>query len=1529
MIGFGSFLSHNSTYQRCAKKTVWYVRKSMKESATFVGDCFMGCIAEGASINEQKGGGLCVVGGEKDRVEMSGCRVENCYALREGGGVCVIGCGITNLDGCVFENCSTKGKDCGGGCLYVEGSTKEITITKCSFLTSGSSGSGGGIYLSKSKGGSAKNANDYFGNVENLAPTEANKCVLDQLIFKNCKAVNGSGGGILLDELELNVVISNSQFSDCIAVTGGAMRMNLKKNINLSNKLSSSSGVCSSPSYSSSIDSNLQTISSISSRISPLWQNDETPIAISFTFFNNNVATDRTKQSGFDVHFVFSSDVNIQSFNPFSNCISSNENSRVFCWFSASNSSFYDNWLEKGVTERRVNPTEGNDNLLCGRYGGEKNSQCKTVKYCLERAIKSVLCRIVIEEKITGETELSVVNGQKVRIDSSFSIATSFEPGNVLNTNISVFYVENGELTLKNVDFVFLSESDTQKSLSLLRQKKDSKTSISKISVKVDSGLNLTEPKYFTSPMFVVESGSLALESFKIDIWFLMNCSLFWIPETTSVPTISIADSEFVHVWRQQEGSCILSSASNKPFPFSLRGSTLKNCSCNVSLAGGSLFHCPTDTNYLRIVDVRFESCYCKKRKAEDPPGETGKGGCLFFHSASDVCDFKFCRVQFENCAADVAPGFYLQFKNFNKSFAVNRFIFHQNSSLLNNLSRAIYYSDESAQHLRDTDIYDVINLVMRNTSCASSTSKDATEKLSCGLTAQPCKTIATALIHFNADGKHRSLLILDRADVIEEIDMDTMDVKSADTKGGLAVLYCSRIVASTRDEVVQCYSHGLAGIDAKIIFSSVIFEIAEESPEKFSTFVGVRKGGAELEKCVFRTEGNGKGAVCFFTLYSTASSFVVSKCTVEAVRSKVPLFVVEEGVPQAEFIQLSASKHVEMEGAAMIETVFHSPFAEGDEKIEEEEENEFIEDFFKDASEEQIQSLLSLSASSFESEGKHNGGQSNSCDSSEWMKAKQIWRELQNEYIKEQTNGIFDLGAQVQTGRSENEVSKGTIQLEFWRRVGFSNVVADVMKEKRIRKQLVKALKEKQSFSVESVFDSDQNEITSSVQLLLSDTKPFLVLEDFKFSNITRRDDGPAIVSHTIPKTVTLIQHGHLSDLTTADDTFTAGSEFAFVLGTNTTLRNVTVVGEAVAETDDRNAICGWKGGALLLAGCNSTADNLHFVNCSKGAVVLITGNLAMNSCSFVGGTAHVAHFPSAHRNIHCTMASLTINSLTEGDGLEESDSMWIDTNDCEMDGLLKKKSSGFFIPIVNELKKKQIETKRKDSTGFWKKNSRTWKKTFSRELSSALHSDQDLESKLLSSSIDADLLHSTSDHFSSSQLMNSQSSYEAVQTVDSGYEIRFIGKMLMPCDLAVEAVIREEESDIDRISLPLKQHPNETLVVSEVPSSFISLSQNNQSVIVRVLFTDENITTHTQEFTIKSADKPIDPKNKPRSTKSNVTIILCSVLIPTFIVSVVVIFFVVRRIRIARSRTYKHFTKEDDATLRRSLISKSNIRY
>ncbi|KAK2947377.1 hypothetical protein BLNAU_17697 [Blattamonas nauphoetae] len=129
--------------------------------------------------------------------------------------------------------------------------------------------------------------------------------------------------------------------------------------------------------------------------------------------------------------------------------------------------------------------------------------------------------------------------------------------------------------------------------------------------------------------------------------------------------------------------------------------------------------------------------------------------------------------------------------------------------------------------------------------------------------------------------------------------------------------------------------------------------------------------------------------------------------------------------------------------------------------------------------------------------------------------------------------------------------------------------------------------------------------------------------------------------------------------------------------------IRFCSISGTRQSESNsDEDSICGWSSGLIELIESDTELNGVMMKEIEVGGIWMRGGKLNITKSDFSQNGPSIADFPSTRQNIHCEgEGTISIDKQT----MDETDSMWIDADECSIDGRESLIASPLYVPTLN----------------------------------------------------------------------------------------------------------------------------------------------------------------------------------------------------------------------------------------------------
>ncbi|KAK2944199.1 hypothetical protein BLNAU_20868 [Blattamonas nauphoetae] len=150
---------------------------------------------------------------------------------------------------------------------------------------------------------------------------------------------------------------------------------------------------------------------------------------------------------------------------------------------------------------------------------------------------------------------------------------------------------------------------------------------------------------------------------------------------------------------------------------------------------------------------------------------------------------------------------------------------------------------------------------------------------------------------------------------------------------------------------------------------------------------------------------------------------------------------------------------------------------------------------------------------------------------------------------------------------------------------------------------------------------------------------------------------------------------------------------------GMNFTLTSCTFDGISTTHNDGADAeddlLCSWTTGLIRINETPTTIYSSFFSQLSQGALAVNASLLSLFNTKLLSNGVRHSTFTSARQNVHCSSGEVRIED--ESSANEESESLWISTDDCVVKKGSELVQSGLFVPKLDVGKTKSVSNKNK----------------------------------------------------------------------------------------------------------------------------------------------------------------------------------------------------------------------------------------
>ncbi|KAH7830409.1 uncharacterized protein MONOS_12668 [Monocercomonoides exilis] len=202
------------------------------------------------------------------------------------------------------------------------------------------------------------------------------------------------------------------------------------------------------------------------------------------------------------------------------------------------------------------------------------------------------------------------------------------------------------------------------------------------------------------------------------------------------------------------------------------------------------------------------------------------------------------------------------------------------------------------------------------------------------------------------------------------------------------------------------------------------------------------------------------------------------------------------------------------------------------------------------------------------------------------------------------------------------------------------------------------------------------------------------------KFSNISRTSEGACGVECEGGEGEIVLQNCSFAG---CESRSTRGIEASFDKCTSLSLDSCMFVGaiegnEQTKEKEgfEREEICRWNGSVVDVEESVVSMKDVSVSNSSLGGLTVKGGSVQIYAGYFWNNGPRFAGYSSLRRNVMCSGdGEMNVMSLKGGDGAKDNSSMWIQSDECKMWGIVDERPSVFFIPILEGVEAEEKDGK------------------------------------------------------------------------------------------------------------------------------------------------------------------------------------------------------------------------------------------
>ncbi|KAH7828252.1 uncharacterized protein MONOS_8126 [Monocercomonoides exilis] len=119
---------------------------------------------------------------------------------------------------------------------------------------------------------------------------------------------------------------------------------------------------------------------------------------------------------------------------------------------------------------------------------------------------------------------------------------------------------------------------------------------------------------------------------------------------------------------------------------------------------------------------------------------------------------------------------------------------------------------------------------------------------------------------------------------------------------------------------------------------------------------------------------------------------------------------------------------------------------------------------------------------------------------------------------------------------------------------------------------------------------------------------------------------------------------------------------------------------------------MCRWDGSLVDVVKSSVLMKDTTLSNSPNGGITMSGGNVIIEKGEFINNNPSIERYPSLRRNIICSDSGvLNVMSLKGGDGWKDNTSLWMLNEGCSFEGIVTKRDSSFFIPVLESVETKE----------------------------------------------------------------------------------------------------------------------------------------------------------------------------------------------------------------------------------------------
>ncbi|KAH7815409.1 uncharacterized protein MONOS_4738 [Monocercomonoides exilis] len=478
-------------------------------------------------------------------------------------------------------------------------------------------------------------------------------------------------------------------------------------------------------------------------------------------------------------------------------------------------------WLRYGFAKRIVAGEEGMDKEECGWSDG---AGCRTVKYAVESELSMEGCVVSVKGgEHTEFTQDGIAGGVKtVRIRGSEEGGggTRFVVVQV-GSGHALFSVSSGKLSVESVSVEYDSDAG-----SIVGRVTEDEGMLSLVRVQITSSASTVSHPFGVS-LFQVEKGSLHVEGCQLSSLCVSDVPLVRL---SALSAFRNANATFQSIVRVRGSGCVMEREVGEGEEVEMDNVTLRQCTC-LDGDGGAIALTLSSTGKVRVgasEGVAFSSCTVSADGTKK-----GKGGGVYLRLVGGGCGFVLDRVSFSECGAWKGRNVFVKADNLSGVITGSSVRFEVTGM-----------EDEDLMGFEEGCGAEAVPLKAYLAGFGGSGYVGGAGELDfsgCGTAAYPCETIRRA-VSVLFEGKKRKVILNEGFRWREAVGMEEQewDVKCVAEDTNIVVAP----VGSLAEEAVVVVS------SAKASFTNIRFSFGSSGSGHFKRWILCKGGEASMSYC-------------------------------------------------------------------------------------------------------------------------------------------------------------------------------------------------------------------------------------------------------------------------------------------------------------------------------------------------------------------------------------------------------------------------------------------------------------------------------------------------------------------------------------------------------------------------------------------------------------------------------------------------------------------------------------------------------